>query len=293
MQHKGHHVPKAQSTARQVTPAKQKKASSSPLTSEERRVVSELRQLLAAKPSTGESKHLLWVYSVGTCLQTLERKRKNLEYGKGHLERITRSLESDPKLAATLITFLYQARKFAYLYSSEAEAKALARKKNAAGKPFTWSVLRNTFGVHDKAKQDSLIEYWAKNAFSVRDWQRAIAKKTRVRRSWGGRPPPRPTTVPDVILQVYEMSHNWGRWQEIILEKLKKGETGKTKTPLIEKLPKELRKLLSQAKTKIKQIEETTRTLLKVSDEPSERRKKIAMKETTNRHLDRGVSGGR
>jgi hypothetical protein len=292
MQHKGHHVPKAQSTAQRVPTAKQKKASSSPLTSEERRVVSELRRLRNEEPPTGEARHLLWIYSLGKCLKTLEREKekKNLAYGKWHLTKIAQSLDS--KRAATLITFLYQTRKFADLYS-ETEAKALARKKNAASKPLTWSVLRNTFGVQDKAKQDSLIEFWANNAFSVRDWRRAIAKKTRVRRSWGGRPPPRPTTVPDVILQVYEMSHNWGRWQEIILEKLKTGETSKTKAPLIEKLPEELQKLLAQAKAKIKQIEETTRTLLKVSDEPSERRKKIAMKEATNRHLDRGVSGGR
>ena len=123
-------MPKTQSRTRRAPPAKQEKTGSSPLTREEPRVVSELRKLLAETAPSGEGRPLLWAYRVGKCLQTLEREKekKNLKYGEKHVEKIAKALEPDPQKAATLITSLYQTRKFADLYS-EAEAKALARKR--------------------------------------------------------------------------------------------------------------------------------------------------------------------
>lgn len=204
----------------------------------------ELHKLVADKKR--RRKDLLRAYHTGQIVRDLYAIERESQYGKRWMHdlasRVHPGWEEEDR---NLHGFLYRAREFAKWRKEE--VRRLAHTKGKSGKSLSWEHVIRLLAVDDEKKRRRLVQSWCRHEFTVRRWQREIQKADQLRP--GGRPPAKPETLSDALLQVVEMASRWIMWHENNLGKAPEG-----KEPFLDQFPPKLNGMMTAALPDIENI---------------------------------------
>ena len=184
-----------------------------PKTSKESSDVAAAKQKLRKLFANPQFTSLLWNYAVGELVEKVHSIKDGRKHGTSAMQTLAKQVQ--PGGTKNLPGHLTQTRKFVATYT-KAEVAAIVRRNDSKRRALGWQRMARLLSEPDAKKRAALLEKALANAWTVRRLQQELQMRHGGKRSWGGRRPTVPKSLPVLLGQLTRLCEQWEHWAEAL-----------------------------------------------------------------------------